>query len=665
MSSAAAVSQSLIQRTLQSLVMLTLAFLALAASSAAWADPPGRVGRIAETDGNVWLFDDEQGEWVQARRNRPVTEGDRISAEEGGRAEVQIGAATLRLDGGTDVEFTQLNDSRVLARVHGGSVALRVRSSESAREFSVVTQEGRYEPLRPGHYRVDVRQNSSLGETLAGAMRFEASDSVFNLSDGQRAEFWQERGVTHYAWGTPANDRFGDWAARQDRDEGRDRNRYVSNEMTGSEDLDRNGRWDRHPEYGAVWYPTVVAADWAPYRYGQWVHSRRYGWTWVDDAPWGFAPFHYGRWVNYGGRWAWAPGQYVARPVYAPALVAWFGGPNVSVGINIGGPAVGWVALAPREIYYPSYHVTNVYVRNVNSTHGRWHGPNPRYERTVPTGPIMYTNQGVAGGVTVVPQGVMQSRQPISNRVVVPVDTRTVAGWRGAAARTVEGAPAAANFVPPAPPAARVVATPGGAVPAAPGAVRVAPWRGVAERVVGAPQGDGGQNNRGGERVPSAEQRNGAAAGRSIGAPPVVAQPAPRPMPPTAVPQGQPTAQQPMPAQRDSVPQRQRENRDQRSERDDRGGERRVVAPPPAPRAAPTQAPVVQAAPPVQRPLAPAPPVVQAPQVRVPQVQVPQQPQGNPGQARERERERAQDRDDDRRAEGPRRVRDPREQQAR
>ena len=42
------------------------------------------------------------------------------------------------------------------------------------------------------------------------------------------------------------------------------------NEMTGAEDLDRYGRWDRHPEYGAVWYPTVVVAGWAPYRYGQW-----------------------------------------------------------------------------------------------------------------------------------------------------------------------------------------------------------------------------------------------------------------------------------------------------------------------------------------------------------------------------------------------------------
>ena len=43
----AAASQPFIQRTLQALLLLTLAFFALSAL----ADPPGRVGRIAETDG--------------------------------------------------------------------------------------------------------------------------------------------------------------------------------------------------------------------------------------------------------------------------------------------------------------------------------------------------------------------------------------------------------------------------------------------------------------------------------------------------------------------------------------------------------------------------------------------------------------------------------------
>ena len=52
------------------------------------------------------------------------------------------------------------------------------------------------------------------------------------------------------------------------------------------------------------------------------------GWgpTWVDYAPWGYAPFHYGRWAYIGGRWGWCPGSYVARPLWAPALVGWDGG---------------------------------------------------------------------------------------------------------------------------------------------------------------------------------------------------------------------------------------------------------------------------------------------------------------------------------------------------
>ena len=38
---------------------------------------------------------------MQARRNWPVTEGDRLSVERGSRTSVQIGSATLRLDGGS------------------------------------------------------------------------------------------------------------------------------------------------------------------------------------------------------------------------------------------------------------------------------------------------------------------------------------------------------------------------------------------------------------------------------------------------------------------------------------------------------------------------------------------------------------------------------------
>jgi hypothetical protein len=96
-----------------------------------------------------------------------------------------------------------------------------------------------------------------------------------------------------------------------------------------------------------------VQSGWVPYSTGAWTRDPYYGWTWVDTAPWGWAPYHYGRWVFVGGFWAWAPGPVVARPVYAPALVAFLGGPGVRVGVSISGPLVGWVPLGWGEPVVP------------------------------------------------------------------------------------------------------------------------------------------------------------------------------------------------------------------------------------------------------------------------------------------------------------------------
>src|SRR6266446_3345065 len=59
----------------------------------------------------------------------------------------------------------------------------------------------------------------------------------------------------------------------------------------------------------------------------------------------------------------------VARPVYAPALVAFIGGVNWSLSLSWRDePAIGWFPLAPREVYVPSYRASVSYVRNVNVT---------------------------------------------------------------------------------------------------------------------------------------------------------------------------------------------------------------------------------------------------------------------------------------------------------
>ncbi len=138
--------------------------------------------------------------------------------------------------------------------------------------------------------------------------------------------------------------------------------------MTGYEELDFHGEWIPDANYGNVWVPRVVPTGWAPYRDGQWRWVRPWGWTWVDHAPWGYAPFHYGRWVTIGNRWCWWPGGHHVRPVWAPALVGFVGGSNLSVSVGFGGPVVGWYPLAPWHHYRPHYRHNPRYVTVINQT---------------------------------------------------------------------------------------------------------------------------------------------------------------------------------------------------------------------------------------------------------------------------------------------------------
>jgi hypothetical protein len=385
-------------------------------------DPPGRAGRIAELRGDVQYFDEQEGQWVPAVRNRPVTSGDRFYTESNGRMELRVGSTTFRLGPDSELEVLRLDDERLRFQLHAGNLAVRVRSRDKADELQLVTEEARFQPLRSGHYRIDRLDDTSYAAAWRGSLRVQDREDGFTVETGRRAELWRARGELQREWVDIPGDEFGDWVARADREDERSASRrYVSPEMTGAEDLDRHGRWDQHPEYGAVWTPTVVVSGWAPYRHGRWVWVRPWGWTWVDEAPWGFAPFHYGRWVYWRDRWCWTPGQYVARPVYAPALVAWVGGSHWNVSVSIGGPVVGWVPLAPREVFVPYYRHSQTYVDRVNVVR-------PGQPRPVPpvNQPIMYANQKVQNAVTVVPRDVLQQRQPVQRSVIDLRDNEAV-----------------------------------------------------------------------------------------------------------------------------------------------------------------------------------------------------------------------------------------------
>jgi hypothetical protein len=398
----------------------------------AWAtspwpgDWPGRVGRVVEAHGTVQVLDRDERQWMPATPNRPVTAGDHIVADRGARAEVRIGSTTLRLAGQTDLHWVRLDDEAIVLRLNAGSLALRVTQRDVAREIAVDTPHGRLQPAGRGHFRVDVAEDATHATAWSGEMRFESSDSELVIPAGQHAEMWMQgpHMATHYQWQPVRDDDFAAWVARDDREQRDDETvRYVSVEMTGWEDLDRHGRWHRHPQHGSVWVPAVVPGGWAPYRMGHWAWISPWGWTWIDDARWGFAPFHYGRWLWWGGRWCWAPGARQARPTYAPALVAWVG-VHGSVGVSVSAP-IAWLPLGPRDPYHPHRGRRDDHRDDRDDRrHDRdRHRPTPA-PGTVPTGPIMYNNQGVPGAVTVVPRDAFTDRRPLVPVAPIAIEPR-------------------------------------------------------------------------------------------------------------------------------------------------------------------------------------------------------------------------------------------------
>lgn len=425
-------------------VALAVSFLAPQRAAADEDDPPSRVARLSYTHGNVSFEPAGTDDWVSAVVNRPITTGDKLWSDNGARAELHMGSAAIRLSSNTGFSFLNLDDRTTQIRLTEGTINVRVRRLDQDETFEIDTPNLAFSILRAGNYKIDVNEN---GDTTVVTVRdgegeVTGGGSAYTIHPRETGTFigndQLDADVQRFRDDGDDFDRF-----CYDRDRREDRSqssRYVSSDVVGYEDLDDYGGWRPVPEYGTVWFPHTTIVGWAPYRYGHWVWISPWGWTWVDDAPWGFAPFHYGRWVTVGGVWGWVPcapravvGVAYIRPVYAPALVAWVGGPHFSIGIGIGGgggAGVAWFPLGPREVFVPSYHVSRTYVTNVNVSNTTVNNTvvNNYYNNVIVNKNvtnIKYVNQTAPNGVTATSHQNFTSAQPVG-RNMMKVDRREV-----------------------------------------------------------------------------------------------------------------------------------------------------------------------------------------------------------------------------------------------
>ena len=408
-----------IARRTFALMGLTLITLVLAMSSpVVSADPnppPSRVGRIGFVEGDVSFFADREEGWRKARMNFPVTSKNSLWTNGTSRAEVRLGASAVRLDADTMLDFVAIDDVQTNLYLQRGNINIRVRgyatrpgADETYRDqFRIETDSGTWTLEQNGRYRLEAMQdrNETRVFVYAGQARFDNGSAQLKVEIGKSLRVSASGGASSFSFDRASEIAFDRWAESRDQrwDETHQRyasERIVSPYMTGYEELDSHGDWIDEPEYGRLWTPRVVTSGWVPYRYGAWSYVRPWGWTWIDEAPWGFAPFHYGRWVQIRARWYWAPGRYHHRPVYAPALVGWYGNGNTSISISVGAP-IGWFPLGPREHFIPTYTTNTTYIRNVNVI----------TNNTIVTPPTRYQNQGIGG--TTVNQNVVVRGEPV------------------------------------------------------------------------------------------------------------------------------------------------------------------------------------------------------------------------------------------------------------
>jgi len=384
---------------------MTLA--SVGAALPAHADPPGRVARISFVSGPASFRPASVDEWTTATINYPMTIGDHVWTDAGGRVELEMGPTVVRLSRNTEMSLLNLDDHIAQLRVTQGSVVARVRTLAQGDAVEIDTPNGATMVSQPGFYRVDVNEGGDTTSVTvrSGSAELATGNGSFPLGPGQAASLAGLDSPVYSARGAAPTDDFEDWSLTRDRRAETAVSLRYAPGMIGYSDLDGYGQWQTVPDYGPVWVPRVPAA-WAPYRYGHWVWVEPWGWTWVDDAPWGFAPFHYGRWARIGSGWCWVPGPILVRPVYAPALVAFVGGTNWSISMSLGAAPVGWFPLGPREPFVPAYHVTEVYLGAVN--YGR-----------VNVTTVAYVNREVPGAITAVPRDVFVGARPVGAVAVV------------------------------------------------------------------------------------------------------------------------------------------------------------------------------------------------------------------------------------------------------
>jgi len=154
-------------------------------------DPPSRVARLSYISGNVSFEPAGTEDWVSAVVNRPITTGDKVWSDNGGRAELNMGSAAIRLSSNTGFSFLNLDDRTTQIRITEGVINVRVRRLDQDENFEIDTPNLAFSILREGDYKIDVNEagDSTIVTVRNGEGEVTGGGSAFSIHSGEAGTF--------------------------------------------------------------------------------------------------------------------------------------------------------------------------------------------------------------------------------------------------------------------------------------------------------------------------------------------------------------------------------------------------------------------------------------------------------------------------------------------
>jgi hypothetical protein len=223
---------------------------------------------LTHIEGSVAFAPAGATEWSDARPRRPVTRGDRLWTDKGGRAEVQLGSATLHMDSEAFVEVVALGRNSLRANLNEGTVNARLRQGEGGDSLEIITPQLAFRALQPGDYRIDVdpvQGTTRVAARSGTAMLYGAGGRALQLQAGEQVAF-SGRDLRVASLAGPLDPGFDRWAAERNR---------IEDQLIAARRVPQAQAG--HQQSGSSAMP-----NWVPNQHGYWEWIPPWGWTWVQ-----------------------------------------------------------------------------------------------------------------------------------------------------------------------------------------------------------------------------------------------------------------------------------------------------------------------------------------------------------------------------------------------